>query len=47
MPFPLGFNDNIYQEYNISKMPNFDVFFFCWIFENVSIQAIVLEKKNM
>lgn len=24
--FPLGFNDNIYQEGNISKMPNFDVF---------------------
>ena len=23
---PLGFNDNIYQEGNISKMPNFDVF---------------------
>ena len=25
-PFPLGFNDNIYQEGNISKMPDFDVF---------------------
>ena len=25
-PFPLGFNDNIYHEGNISKMPNFDVF---------------------
>ena len=24
---PLGFNDNIYQEGNISKMPDFDVFF--------------------
>ena len=23
---PLGFNDNIYQEENISKMPDFDVF---------------------
>ena len=23
---PLGFNDNIYQEGNISKMPDFDVF---------------------
>ena len=23
----LGFNDNIYQEWNISKMPDFDVFF--------------------
>ena len=25
-PFPLGFNDNIYHEGNISKMPHFDVF---------------------
>ena len=25
-PFPLGFNDNIYHEGNLSKMPNFDVF---------------------
>ena len=25
-PFPLGFNDNIYHEGNISKMPAFDVF---------------------
>ena len=25
-PFPLGFNDNIYQEGNISKTPDFDVF---------------------
>ena len=24
-PFPLGFNDNIYHEGNISKMRNFDV----------------------
>ena len=24
-PFPLGFNDNIYHEGNISKMPDFDV----------------------
>ena len=24
-PFPLGFNDNIYHEDNISKMPDFDV----------------------
>ena len=24
--FPLGYNDNIYQEGNISKMPDFDVF---------------------
>ena len=25
-PFPLGFNDNIYHEGNISKMPEFDAF---------------------
>ena len=25
-PFPLGFNDNIYHEGNISKMPDFDAF---------------------
>ena len=25
-PFPLGFNDNIYHEGNISKMPDFDFF---------------------
>ena len=24
-PFPLGFNDNIYYQGNISKMPDFDV----------------------
>ena len=29
-PFPLGFNDNIYHEGNISKMPDFDGFFFCF-----------------
>ena len=25
-PFPLGFNDNIYHQGNISKMPDFDEF---------------------
>ena len=25
-PYPLGFNDNIYYEGNLSKMPDFDVF---------------------
>ena len=25
-PYPLGFNDNIYHEGSLSKMPNFDVF---------------------
>ena len=28
--FPLGFNDNIYHEGNISKMPDFECFFFCF-----------------
>ena len=26
-PFPLGFNDSIYHQGNISTMPDFDVFF--------------------
>ena len=26
-PHPLGFNDNIYHEGNISRLPEFDVFF--------------------
>ena len=25
-PYPLGFNDNIYHEGNLPKMPDFDVF---------------------
>ena len=25
-PYPLGFNDNIYHEGNLSNMPDFDVF---------------------
>ena len=29
-PFPLGFNDNMYHEGNISKMPDFDVFCLFW-----------------
>ena len=27
-PHPLGFNDNIYHEGNISRLPDFDVFLF-------------------
>ena len=27
-PHPLGFNDNIYHGGNISRLPDFDVFFF-------------------
>ena len=26
-PYPLGLNDNIYHEGNLSKMPDFDVFY--------------------
>ena len=34
--FPLDFNDNIYHEGNISKMPDSDVFFFLfWNANNV------------
>ena len=43
---PLGFNDNIYHEGNISKMPDFDVFLF-WNFENVNQDLIVKGKKEM
>ena len=39
-PFPLGFNDNIYHEGNISKMPDFDVFL-SWKFENVNLDRMV------
>ena len=35
---PLGFNDNIYQEGNISKMPDF---------ENVNADLMVKGKKEM
>ena len=35
-PFPLGFNDNIYHEGNISKMLDFDVVFsLLWNVKNV------------
>ena len=27
-PHPLGFNDNIYHEGNISRLPDFDIFSF-------------------
>ena len=36
-PFPLGFNDNIYHEGNISKMPCF----LSWKFENVNLDHMV------
>ena len=40
-PFPLGFKDNIYQEGNISKMPDFNVIFLFWKFPNESIEVMV------
>ena len=42
-PFPLGFNDNIYHEDNISKMPDFDVFLF-WNVKNVKVDIMVNVK---
>ena len=39
-PFPIGFNDNIYHESNISKMPDFDVFSLLE-FENVNLDRMV------
>ena len=41
--FPLGFNDKIYHEGNISKMPDFDVFQF-WNVRNVKEDLMVNEK---
>ena len=41
MAFPLGFNDNIYHEDNISKMPDFDVFFLFWNVKNVKVDLMV------
>ena len=38
-PFPLGFNDNIYYEGYISKMPDFDFFLF-WNVNNVKVDLI-------
>ena len=36
--FPLDFNDNIYHEGNISKMPDFDFFLF-WNVNNVKSRS--------
>ena len=40
-PFPIGFNDNIYHEGNISKMSDFDVFFLFWNVKNVKVDLMV------
>ena len=43
-PFPLGFNDNIYHEGNISKMPDFDVFSVLECKKNVNVDLMVNVK---
>ena len=45
-PFPLGFNDNIYHEGNISKMPNFDVFSLLEIRKRKSRSHGIRKKGN-
>ena len=43
-PFPLGFNDNVYHEGNISKMPDFDGFFSVLGYKNVKVDLMVNVK---
>ena len=38
------FNDNVYHEGNISKMPDFDIFFFFWNGKNVKVDFMVNVK---
>ena len=45
-PFPLGFNDNIYHEGNISKMPEFDVFSLLEIRKRKSRSHGIRKKGN-
>ena len=45
-PFPLGFNDNIYHEGNISKMPDFDVFSLLEIRKRKSISHGIRKNGN-
>ena len=45
-PFPLGFNDNIYHEGNISKMPDFDVFSLLEIRKRKSRSHGIRKKGN-
>ena len=44
--FPLGFNDNIYHEGNISKMPDFDVFSLLEIRKRKSRSHGIRKKGN-
>ena len=54
-PFPLGVHDNIYHEGNISKMPDFDVFFLFWnvktvkedLMINVNIKRQIRTEKHL
>ena len=43
-PFPLGFNEYIYHEGNISKIPDFDVFFLFRNVKNVKVDLMVNVK---
>ena len=43
-PFPLGFNDNIYHEETISKMPDSDAFSLLEIKKNVINDPMVSAK---
>ena len=45
-PFPLGFNDNIYHEGNISKMPDFDMFSLLEIRKRKSRSHGIRKKRN-
>ena len=45
-PFPLGFNDNIYHESNISKMPDFHVFILLEIRKRKSRSHGIRKKGN-
>ena len=44
--FPLGFNDYIYHESNISKMPDFDVFSLLEIRKSTSRSQGIRKKGN-
>ena len=46
-PHPLGFNDNIYHEGNISRLPDLDVFFLFWISVNVITDLMVNAKMEI
>ena len=46
-PFPLGFNDNIFHESNISETPKFGLFFFLfWHVKNVKVDLMVNDKTG-